>query len=232
MHGFGTVAIYGVDLPGQVRRIKDLGLRGIKLHPNAQEFDILSREALAVYEAAQEQKLFITFHSGIHHYRLEHYNVLKFDEVAWRFRDLRFSLEHVGGYHFFPEALGVIVNNIPFPPVPGRRCNVYAGLASVFTKTYNRFWYMPPDRMEELVAQAGAGQCIFGLDFPYNMEEATKLGIETIRNLPITEKDRAMILGGTLREALGIADVGSALADTDNVTQIYEAVSNIDDRRD
>ncbi len=202
--GFGTVDIKGRDLGGQVRQIKDLGLSGIKLHPNAQQFDILSPEAFAVYAAAEQLGLFITFHSGVHHYRIKHYNVLNFDEVAHHFPNLRFSLEHVGGYHFFPEALGVIVNNIPFPPVPGRQCRVYAGLASVFTRNYNRFWYMSRERLEELIAQAGAEQCIFGLDFPYNLEEATKLGIETINSLDLSEPQRALIFGNTLRSALGL----------------------------
>ena len=33
----------------QVRRIADLGLRGIKMHPNAQEFDILCPQAFEAY---------------------------------------------------------------------------------------------------------------------------------------------------------------------------------------
>jgi len=202
LHGFGTVDIKGTDLPGQVRRIRELGLHGIKLHPNAQQFDIIGPEAFAVYQAAQEQNLFITFHSGVHHYRLKHHNVLNFDEVAHHFPDLRFSLEHVGGYHFFPDALAVIVNNIPFPPIPGRQCRVYAGLASIFTQNYNRFWYMSRDRLVELVAQVGAAQCIFGLDFPYNLEESTRLGIDTINSLDLSDADKELILGGTLRAAL------------------------------
>src|SRR5204863_7573110 len=102
--------------------------------------DILDPRAMQVYEAAQDLNLFCTFHSGVHHYRIAHYNVMKFDEVAYNFPELRISLEHVGGYSFFPQALAVIVNNIPFPPVPGRRPKVFGGLTSVFTTDYNRFW--------------------------------------------------------------------------------------------
>ena len=145
--------------------------------------------------------------------RLKHYNVKLFDEVAWNFKDLRFSLEHVGGYSFFNEALAVIVNNIPFPPVPGRRCMVYAGLTSIFTPNYCRFWYMPRERLDELVAQAGVDQLIFGLDFPYNLEEATNLGLQTIRALGLTEAEQAIILGGNLRDALRLPAIRSA---TDN----------------
>ena len=204
LHGFGTLDLRRDDVAQQVRRVADLGLKGIKMHPNAQEFDILCPAAMQAYAAAQDQKLFISFHSGVHHYRIAHYSVLKFDEIAWNFPELRFSLEHVGGWAFFHEAVAVITNNIPFPPVPGRRCKVYGGLTSVFTPDYNRLWYMPRERLVELVAQVGAPQLLFGLDFPYNLEENTKLGLKTIAELGLKETDRELILGGNLREALGL----------------------------
>ena len=200
--GFGTLDLTRDDVKDQVRRIADLGFRGIKMHPNAQEFDILCPAALEAYGAAQDLGLFITFHSGVHHYRIAHYNVLKFDEVAYQFPDLRFSLEHVGGYAFFTEALAVITNNIPFPPIPGRKPRVYAGLTSIFTPNYIRMWYMPAERMRELIAQAGAEQLIFGLDFPYNLEENTRTALETLGELGLPDAQLRLILGDNLRDVL------------------------------
>lgn len=203
--GFGTLDLARDDVAGQVKQIADLGFRGIKMHPNVQEFDILCPAAMEAYGAAQDLGLFITFHSGVHHYRIAHYNVLKFDEVAYQFPDLRFSLEHVGGYSFYNEALAVITNNIPFPPVPGRKPRVYGGLTSIFTPHYVRMWYMPPERMRELIAQAGAERLIFGLDFPYNLEDNTRMAVRTLSELGLSESQLAMILGDNLRQALGLA---------------------------
>lgn len=211
LQGFGTVDLRRqVDrrtIREQVRHARELGLRGLKMHPNAQEFDVLSPEAFEAYAAAQEQGLFVTFHTGVHAYRLKHYQVVKFDEVAEHFPDLRFSMEHMGGYSFFNEALAVIVNRIPFPPVPGRRCMVYGGLTSVFTPHYCRFWYMPRERMLEAVAQATPDQLIFGLDFPYNGEDNTRLALETLHGLNLPPDQLAKILGGNLRDALGLPPV-------------------------
>ena len=216
MHGFGTIDFRNqVDrqsVRDQVKRIRDLGFRGMKLHPNAQEFDILAPAALEAYAAAEQFGLFITFHSGVHAYRLANYLVIKFDEVAEQFPNLRFSLEHMGGYSFFNEALAVIVNRIPFPPVPDRRCMVYGGLTSVFTPHFCRFWYMTRDRLIEAVAQATPDQLIFGLDFPYNKEENTMTGLRALAELGLPEADLAKILGGNLREALGLAPAASAPA--------------------
>ena len=212
LHGFGTVDFRRDDRRDQVRRIADAGFGGIKLHPNAQEFDLLGEAATEVYAAAQDENLFLTFHSGVHHYRIKHYNVLGFDEIAYSFPKLRLSLEHVGGYSFFPEALAVIVNNIPFPPREGERPRVFGGLTSVFTPHYNRFWYMPRERLVEAVAQAGAAQLIFGLDFPYNLEDNTKLALQSLRDLGLPPADLALILGGNLRRELGLSNEGKAAA--------------------
>ncbi|HEX8913143.1 MAG TPA: amidohydrolase family protein [Humisphaera sp.] len=208
--GFGTVDLRReVDkrpIADQVKHAKDLGFRGLKMHPNAQEFDILSPDAMAAYEAAANHNLFITFHSGVHAYRLKNYEVRKFDEVAEAFPTLRFSMEHMGGYSFFNECLAVIVNRIPFPPVPGKRCTVYGGLTSVFTPDFCRFWYMSKERLLEAVAQCTPDQLIFGLDFPYNLEANTKLALQTLHSLGLPEKALAKILGGNLAEALGLEE--------------------------
>jgi predicted TIM-barrel fold metal-dependent hydrolase len=204
LQGFGTLDLKQSNVKAQVRRIADLGFKGMKMHPNAQEFDILCPAALEAYGAAQDLGLFITFHSGIHHYRIASYNVLKFDEVAYQFPDLKFSLEHVGGYAFFNDALAVISNNIPFPPIPGRQCRVYGGLTSIFTADYNRLWYMPRERMLELIAQVGTEQLIFGLDFPYNLEEHTRTALRALSELGLSEQQREGILGENLRKGLGL----------------------------
>jgi hypothetical protein len=82
-------------------------------------------------------------------------------------------------------------------------CNVFAGLASVFTPDHNRFWHLSDERLKELAAQVGARQLIFGLDFPYNLEKQTKTAFDTLERL-FNETDRAMILGGNLRRELGV----------------------------
>lgn len=201
--GFGTIDVRRPDTADQVRRLKNLGMRGIKLHPNAQTFDILSPQLFEVYAIAQDLGLFLSFHTGVHRSRLKDMVVLRFDEIAWNFPKLKYSMEHVGGYHFFHEALAVIFNHVPPPWEKDVVCNVFAGLASVFTQDQNRFWYLSDERLKELAAQVGVRQLIFGLDFPYNTEKQTNTGLETIRRL-FTPAEQEQILGGNLRRELGI----------------------------
>jgi predicted TIM-barrel fold metal-dependent hydrolase len=202
--GFGTIEWRKTDFADQVARIRDLGLRGLKLHPNAQGFDILSAAAFEVYQAAQDANLFITFHTGVHQSHMLRSRVINFDEIAWAFPDLRFSMEHVGGYHFFNEALAVIFNHLPPPWAPNQKCNVFGGLASIFTQHQNRFWYLGHDRLLELVAQVGAAQLIFGLDFPFNLERETQMAFDAINALGLDDDEKAAVLGENLRRELGL----------------------------
>src|SRR3954462_13206725 len=95
LYGFGTVDPRRDDLREQVWKAHHLGLKGLKLHPNAQKFDIVSPRIMEVYGACQDLNLFITFHTGVHQSKLSDTNVLKFDDVAWAFPKLKFSMEHV-----------------------------------------------------------------------------------------------------------------------------------------
>ena len=202
--GFGTLQPDGKAARQQVREVLDLGFRGLKLHPQAQDFGILSPAALTMYEAAEDAGLFVTFHSGVHAHRMKGMSVLDFDEVAQRLPRLRFSLEHVGGYHFFNEALAVLFNNTPPPWKPSEN-RLYAGLASIFTQHQNRFWYLSPQQIMELIAQVGVDQMIFGLDFPFNQERETNIALETVRTkLGLCIEDQQKVLGGNLSRVLGI----------------------------
>jgi predicted TIM-barrel fold metal-dependent hydrolase len=204
LYGFGTIDFTRADVREQVKRIIDLGLKGIKIHPPGQKLELLSPRAFETYATAQDAGLFITFHTGIHHSRIRHSRVVDFDEICCHFPSLRFSMEHVGGWSFFNEAVAVMANNTPPPWEPGS-CNVFAGLTSIFSPDTLPFWFMPRERLQELIRQTAVRQLIFGLDFPYNDIAATQRGISTIRSLELSDEDTQLILGGNLRRELRLA---------------------------
>ena len=199
--GFGVIDFEAGDLAGQVERIAQFGFQGIKIHPAFQKIKIDGEKACAVYEKAQELGLFLSFHTGIHWHRISEYNMLLFDEVAYRFPKLRFSMEHLGGYCFFNEGLAVLLNN-PQRGVPAPR--LYAGLTSVFDPNENRPWYLDDHKIRDLLWQAGDDCEIFGLDFPYNSAEKVAYAIQHIKDMDIPDSSKEKILGGNLRRLLGL----------------------------
>lgn len=202
--GFGTINFDIGSINDQVKEIKELGFKGIKIHPAAQEVKVDGRELFEVYAEAEKQGLFISFHTGLHWHRIKDYSMLLFDEVAYNFPSLKFSMEHVGGYSFFKEALLVMSNN----ERKGR--NIYAGLTSIAMEIDllgNKragAWSLTDDDLCTLIHQTGEKNSVFGLDFPYKDAEYTKNAIERIKNLPITEAAKKGILGENLKKALNI----------------------------
>lgn len=193
--GFGTVD-FTADLGDEVERIASLGFKGIKLHPPYQDFVIDGEEAFKVYEKAQELGLFVSFHSGMHWNRLKKSNVLLFDEVAWSFPNLKFSLEHIGGYHFFKDALAVMCNN------SRRGNNIYAGWTSIRNRDGMGSWSLTDEQLETVIFQTGEEHSIFGLDFPYAKAADIKWDIERIKRLSLSSECKENILGATLQRVL------------------------------
>lgn len=192
--GFGVIDFALGNLADQVMQIHDLGFKGIKVHLAEQRLRIDSPEAFAVYAKAEELGLFMSFHTGVHWYRIADYNQLLYDEVAFHFPKLRFTMEHVGGYSFFTEALAVMVNSP----------NTYAGITSVFDREVNKFWYLSDEKINDLLWMVGSGRCIFGLDSPWNGPDKIKYAIQKIKSLDLPEAEIAGILGGNLKNLLGI----------------------------
>lgn len=200
LHGFGVIDFEKGDLRGQVDRIADLGLRGIKLHPAFQKFAIDGEQAFEVYARAEELNLFLSFHTGVHWHRIRDYQVWKFDEVAYNFKRLRFSMEHLGGYCFFNEGLAVMLNNMNHRDEP----RVYAGLTSVFDPDMNRAWNLSDDKIRDLFWQVGDDAEIFGLDFPYNQTPEIRAAIEHFANMDLPEETKKKVFAGNLERVLGL----------------------------
>ena len=204
--GFGTIDFSCDDIEKQVERIADMGFRGIKIHPAFQGINIIEPKVCRVYETAQQLGLFISFHTGLHWHRIADYKVLLFDEVAFRYPELKFSMEHIGGYHFFRDALAVMCNADRNSP----NDTVFAGWTTIAMGENGLpgVWSLNDEELRTVIAQTGNRRSIFGLDFPYNRADRIKPAIERIKNLDIPDEAKTGILGGNLRSVLGFSFCG------------------------
>ncbi len=194
--GFGAIDFSKGNFKDQVEEIYQYGFKGIKLHPAFQKFDMMGKEAYEVYAAAEERGLFLTFHTGLHWYRLSHYQLLYFDDIAWDFPNIRFSMEHMGGYSFFKDALAVMCNTSR----SGERA--FAGLTSVDDSKGVGTWSLTNEQIKDILFQTGDRRTIAGMDFPYNKKEGILRDINRIKNLDIPEESKSLILGGNLERIL------------------------------
>ncbi len=195
--GFGTIDFTRDDLKDQVSEIQELGLLGIKIHPAHQRVKINGERAFEVYRRAEECGLFISFHTGIHRWRISDYEQLLFDDVAFSFPKLKFSMEHIGGYCFFKESVAVMTNQRGAKENP----RIFAGWTSIFERGG---WHISTEQLEDLIYMTGDNAHVFGLDFPYKNAAYIKNAISIILSLNISDEAKGKILGGNLARELGV----------------------------
>jgi len=192
---FGCIAPAAEDAEDILHLLIEEGVRGAKVHPSIDVFDVTEARAYEFYAQAQEQGFILDFHTGPHGTRLSLADPTKFDQVAWDFPDLKMVFEHLGGRTYFELFLAMLANH-------RRRGNLFGGLASVLSAETHPLWHLGPERVEELVRIVGADRLIYGLDFPYNSVETNQRDIAIIQGLNLPEEDKRRILGGTLLELL------------------------------
>lgn len=198
LYGFGVIDFDRDDLSQQVEQIADLGFKGIKLHPAYQEFDIDGEAAFRVYEKAEELGLFISFHCGMHWHRLKGVLPILYDEVGWNFKNLRFSLEHLGGYHFFNDSLAVMCNNSR----GGTQPRIFAGWTSVSDRAGLGEWTLTNEQLETIIRQTGEESSMFGLDFPYKDASYVSYEMERYKSLNISDEAKENVLGKTIEKII------------------------------
>ena len=98
---FGTVHAAMENIKDEVARIQKLGLRGIKIHPDCQHFDIDDPRMFPVYEEIQG-KLPMMIHMGDENYMFSHPSRLR--HVLELFPKLQVCAAHFGGYSMYEDA--------------------------------------------------------------------------------------------------------------------------------
>ena len=134
------------------RGVGDLGLKGIKLGPNYQNFDPLGEAAFRVYARAQELALPITFHTGTSPVRtadLDYAHPRHFDRVAIAFPELMMVLAHMA--HPWQETTIAVIRKHP---------NLYADVSALFYRPWSFYNCM------RLAEEWGVlHKLLFGTDF-------------------------------------------------------------------
>ena len=99
--GFGTVHADMEGLGDEVDWILDNGLRGIKMHPDSQQFNIDDPRLYPVYEAVKG-KIPVMLHMGDPRYNFSH--PVRLRKILDLFPGLEVIAAHFGGYSMFHTA--------------------------------------------------------------------------------------------------------------------------------
>lgn len=169
----------------ELTRIRQLGLVGVKLHPDFQQFAIDSPRAVELYRVIAAHGLPVLFHTG--DIRFEYSSPRRLANAMDKVPELVAIAAHFGGYtewDIVPE---------------------YLNRPNVWFDTCSTLMMMEPVRAVQMIRTLGSERFFFGVDFPMwdHKEE-----LDRFLALPLTERERADILSENAKrfwKQLGLA---------------------------
>jgi predicted TIM-barrel fold metal-dependent hydrolase len=170
MIGLGTLHPDMENPEQEIERCISLGLKGFKLHPDFQKFNIDDERMLPIYKM-MEGKLPILFHCG--DYRYDYSHPRRLANVLDEFPKLDVIAAHFGGWSLYDLAVEYLEN---------RRC---------WLDTSSALAFLGSRRGRELIRLYGADRMLFGTDFPM---WSHKQELERFHNLELTEEENRKIL--------------------------------------
>lgn len=169
--GFGTLHPDSPDIEGDVNHLLELGLKGVKLHPDIQQFKIDDYRCLRIYDLC-EGRLPILMHTGDS--RFDYSNPNRLLPVLEIYKNLTVIGAHFGGYSVWDEAESRLV-----------------GLPNLYVDCSSTRFAVSDEKVVELIRAYGSDRVLFGTDYPmWSPVEETAWFL----GLPLTEEERRRIL--------------------------------------
>lgn len=168
-----------------LKEIKNLGLKGIKLHPDYQDTYFNDIRYKRIISYATELGLIISVHAGQDPKCPDniHCTPAMAEEVLNEVEPEKLVLAHMGGNELWSEVEERLV---------GR--NVYFDTGVILDR-------MPQEQFLRMVREHGADRIVFGTDSPWADQ---KKFVEILKEMPLEEEERNQIFAGTAAKLLGL----------------------------
>lgn len=170
--GLGTLHPDSTDLKGDFEHIKELGLHGVKLHPDIQRFKIDDYRCLKIYELCEQNEMPILMHTG--DYRYDFSNPNRLMPILDIYKNLTVIGAHLGGWSIWEQA-----------------CEKLAGKPNFYVDSSSSLYELPIEKATEIIRKYGCDRVLFGSDFPVFSPDVE---LERFMALPLTDTERKMIL--------------------------------------
>lgn len=169
----------------ELQRIHDMGLRGVKFHPDYQDFFIDDPKMDPLYDMCSQLGLVTVFHAGFDPVspNVIHTPPARSAAVARRFPHLKMVLAHFGGNRIWDQVEEYLVGT------------------SVFFDTAFSAGNLTKETAFRLIRKHGAEKILFGSDCPWQKATDTFAFIDS---LPLTESEKEQIFSKNAQTLLGI----------------------------
>ena len=178
--GFGTIHAGMEQMESEVEFIHRSGLRGVKMHPDTQLFDIDDPRLFPAYDLLRQKGMFVMLHMGDYRYNYSHPARLR--KVMDEFPGLKVIAAHFGGYSVYEEA------------------KQYLEDTDCFMDVSSSLMFMDRETAVKYIRHYGPERLVYGSDYPlWNPEVEVKrflsLGLTDGEVEQITYKTAAGMLG-------------------------------------
>ena len=180
--GLGTLHPDSSDIAGDIEHLRELGLKGVKLHPDIQGFKVDKSELLKIYELCEKQALPILMHTG--DYRYDNSNPNRVLPILKAYPCLTMIGAHFGGWSVWEEA-----------------CEKFAGLPNFYVDCSSSFEFAENVDFKELTLRYGTDKVLFGSDYP--MWSARDV-LERFLKMGLSEDDNRKILSENVKKLFSI----------------------------
>lgn len=169
--GFGTIHADYDNKISEIQRLLSLGLKGVKIHPDTQKFNMDDEKMFELYDYLQQSDIPLLIHCGDYRYDYSHPKRLK--NILHLFPKLNVIGAHFGGWSIFDLAYE------------------YLGNEKCFLDTSSSFRMLGIKRAKELILMYGPDRMVFGTDFPmWNIGEE----LDSFFRMGLSEEENELIL--------------------------------------
>ena len=180
---FGSVYPLADNAPDELCRLYEAGIRGVKFHPEYQEFYVDDDALAPVYEIIRKLNMITVFHAGIDIGFCGPVRAAPARLAVMRpaFGEAPVVLAHMGGYMLWYDVLEQLAGK------------------PVYFDTSFCFGRIPLPLMKEIVKIHGAGHILFGSDAPWARPAHEK---RLVASLGLSGEELAAVMGGNARRLL------------------------------
>ena len=179
--GFGTLHPDSDDIQGDFNHLIGLGLKGVKLHPDFQQFALNSEKAFRLGEVINKGNVPVLIHCG--DFRYDYSNPEQLKPFLEKFPDMLVIGAHFAGWSVWEEATQKL-----------------AGTPNLYVDLSSSLYALSSEDVKKFIYAYGVDKVLWGTDYPMweaesEMEMFRKIGLSHEEENKILYENSAKILG-------------------------------------
>lgn len=170
--GFGTLHPDSEDIKDDFNYLTELGLKGVKLHPDFQRFAMNEERAFKIGEIVNDADVPMLVHCG--DFRYNYSNPEHVKPFLEKYPDLTFIGAHFAGWSVWENATEEL-----------------SGFENIYVDLSSSLYDLSPETAVDLIHAYGSDKVLWGTDYPM-WDSVSEM--EYFNKLDLTKKERQQIL--------------------------------------